>query len=302
MSITDLLPSLPSLPTVPLLLAGSFCAALLVYLLVSRLDLMLAPAPSKALARYFGRDGESDGVERLGRWLLHRLPGVADFLHLEGHRRWLALRGETPSLAYILGLSLVLAGAGLGLALLTRAPIGLGLVLLGAAYPLVRLRTQAGQVRRAVVRALPELTALMAAELAAGNPPDKALERAGQWGGPLAALIQEAVTQSRIQGRPLLGRGTGGSGGVLLSVVESYDLPALSAFASQVELAARKGAAGPELMAALARTLILEYKEQALRSAESLESRLAVPSVLFFFLPFLFLILTPLVLPVLDVL
>ena len=55
-------------------------------------------------------------------------------------------------------------------------------------------------------------------------------------------------------------------------------------------------------MAALARTLILEYKEQALRSAESLESRLAVPSVLFFFLPFLFLILTPLVLPVLDVL
>jgi len=300
MRITGLFSSIPSLPTVPLLLAGSFCAALLVYLLVSRLDLMLAPAPSKALARYFGRDGEGDGVERLGRWLLRRLPGVADFLHLEGHRRWLDLRGETPSLAYILGLCLVLAGAGLGLALLTRAPIGLGLVLLGGAYPLVRLRTQAGQVRRAVVRALPELTALMAAELAAGNPPDKALERAGQWGGPLAALIQEAVTQSRIQGRPLLGRG--GSRGLLLAVVEDYHLPALSAFASQVELAARKGAAGPDLMAALARTLILEYKELSLRSAESLESRLAVPSVLFFFLPFLFLILTPLVLPVLDVL
>lgn len=298
MTITDLFPSIPATPII--LLAASFCAALLVYVLVSRLDLMLAPAPTKALARYFGKDREDDGVERMGGWLLRRLPGLTSLFRLDQHRRWLALSGEAPSLAYTLGLSVVLGGLGLGLALITRAPIALGLVLLGGAYPLVRLRTQAGQVRRAVVRALPELTALMAAELAAGNPPDKALERAGEWGGPLAALIQEAVTQARIQGRPLFGRG--GSGGVLLAVVESYDLPALSAFASQVELAARKGAAGPELMAALARSLILEYKEQALRSAESLESRLAVPSVLFFFLPFLFLILTPLVLPVLDVL
>lgn len=305
MNITNLIPSFP--PTPILLLFACLFASLLVYVLTSRLDLMLAPAPTKALARYFGKDREDDGVERLGGWLLKRLPGITGLFRLDQHRRWLALGGDAPSLAYTLGLSLVLGGLGLGLALLTRAPIALELVLLGGAYPLVRLRTQAGQVRRAVVRALPELTALMAAELAAGNPPDKALERAGEWGGPLAALIQEAVTQARIQGRPLFGRlavslPTRGSGGVLLAVVESYDLPALSAFASQVELAARKGAAGPDLMAALARTLILEYKEQSLHSAESLESRLAVPSVLFFFLPFLFLILTPLVLPVLDVL
>ena len=65
---------------------------------------------------------------------------------------------------------------------------------------------------------------------------------------------------------------------------------------------ARPIGAGRLSAPALARTLILEYKELSLRSAESLESRLAVPSVLFFFLPFLFLILTPLVLPVLDVL
>ena len=297
MNITTLFPSFP--PAL-LLLCGSFCAALLVYVLAARMEWMLAPAPTKALARYFGRDREDGGVERLGGWLLRRLPGLTNVLHLEGHRRWLALSGEAPSLAYVLGLSLLLAGVGLGLALVSQAPIGFGLVLLGGVYPTVRLRTQARQVRRAVERALPELTALMAAELAAGNPPDKALERAGRWGGPLAALVQEAVTQARILGRPLLGRG--GSPGLLVEVVAGYDLPSLSAFASQVELAARKGAAGPDLMAALARSLILEYKEQALRSAESLESRLAVPSVLFFFLPFLFLILTPLLLPVLEVL
>ena len=40
----------------------------------------------------------------------------------------------------------------------------------------------------------------------------------------------------------------------------------------------------------------------AVSAAESLESRLAVPSVLFFFLPFLFLILVPLLLPILELL
>ena len=69
-----------------------------------------------------------------------------------------------------------------------------------------------------------------------------------------------------------------------------------------VALAAKKGAAGPELMESLARMLVLEYKERSLREAEKLDSRLAVPSVLFFFLPFLFLILTPLLMPVLDLL
>ena len=52
----------------------------------------------------------------------------------------------------------------------------------------------------------------------------------------------------------------------------------------------------------LARSLIIAYKDQALREAEKLDSRLAVPSVLFFFLPFLFLILTPLLMPVMAVL
>jgi hypothetical protein len=40
----------------------------------------------------------------------------------------------------------------------------------------------------------------------------------------------------------------------------------------------------------------------ALREAEALESRLAVPTVLFFFLPFMFLILVPLLLPVINAL
>ena len=71
-------------------------------------------------------------------------------------------------------------------------------------------------------------------------------------------------------------------------------------FAAQ--MAAKTGAAGPELMSGLAHTLIVEYKDRSLRAAEQLDSRLAVPSVGFFFMPFLFLILVPLLLPVLNAL
>ena len=68
----------------------------------------------------------------------------------------------------------------------------------------------------------------------------------------------------------------------------------------QIEIAARKGAAGPELMESLSRSLILSYKDKALRKAEKFESRLAVPSVLFFFLPLMALVLAPMMVPLLD--
>ena len=171
---------------------------------------------------------------------------------------------------------------------------------IGAVYPFTRLKRQANRVQRSVYRALPELTALMAAEMAAGNPPDKALERSAEWGGPLAVLMSQVIEEGRASGRPIFGRGE--LPGALMQVVERYDLPALRAFASQIDLAARKGAVGPELMEGLARTLIIEYKDKSLRQAESLENRLAIPSVLFFFLPFLFVLLAPLVIPLLSIL
>ena len=89
---------------------------------------------------------------------------------------------------------------------------------------------------------------------------------------------------------------------MLVQVVNRYDLPSLRAFAAQVDAAVSKGVAGPELMNALVRTYIVAYEDKALQNAEKLETRLAVPSVLFFFLPLLLLILAPLMMPVLKVL
>ncbi|MBI1299949.1 hypothetical protein GC175_33920 [bacterium] len=282
-----------------ILLTATF-GALSVASWTARLRVNVGPAPARALADYTGQGQPDDPVEKLGNWLLRRFPSLRSVGNVETQRRWLGLMGSAPSLPLLLGQALLLGLAGGMLALGSGVPLAWSLVVLGALYPFLRLRSGANRIRRSVERALPELTALMAAEMAAGHPPDKALERAAEWGGPLAALVAEAVAGARTKGRPLLGRG--GVNGLLLETVDRYNLPSLRAFAAQVDMAAKKGAAGPELMESLARMLVLEYKERSLREAEKLDSRLAVPSVLFFFLPFLFLILTPLLMPVLDIL
>ena len=172
--------------------------------------------------------------------------------------------------------------------------------MLGFLLPFVRQRSAADKVIRRVQNHLPDLSAMLAAEMAAGNPPDRAIERAAELGGPLARILQIALAEQRATGRPVFSRGK--VAGLLVEVASRYPLPALRAFVAQIDMAAKTGAAGPELMSGLAHTLIVEYKDRSLRAAEQLDSRLAVPSVGFFFMPFLFLILVPLLLPVLNAL
>lgn len=283
-----------------IILATAFVAGVTAYSVVKRVNVTLSTSPGQLLAGYVAAQPPPDLVERFGAWLLRRLPALTTVATIGRNRRWLALEGMPPSPAAVLGLAALLALGGLGLTALTAVPATGLLAVLGFTYPFVRLRRQANGIRRKVLRALPELTALMAAEMAAGNPPDKAVERAAEWGGALSQLIREVLEASRTHNRPVFGRGE--RPGMLLEVITRYDLPALRAFASQIDLAARKGAAGPELMESLARTLIIEYKERALREAEALDNRLAVPAVVFFFLPFLFLLLAPLIVPLLKVL
>ena len=298
-TLTSLLETIP-IQEILILLAAT-CAALAVASWTARLRINVGPAPARALADYTGQGQADDPVEKLGGWLLRRFPSLRSAGNVETQRRWLGLAGGAPSLPLLLGQALLLGVGGGVLALLSGVPLAWSLVALGALFPFLRLRSGANRIRRSVERALPELTALMAAEMAAGHPPDKALERAAEWGGPLAALVGEAVAGRTCQGSTAPGprrrpRRAPGNGRPL------QPAQSLRAFAAQVDMAARKGAAGPELMESLARMLVLEYKERSLREAEKLDSRLAVPSVLFFFLPFLFLILTPLLMPVLDLL
>jgi len=282
-----------------LILAVGLFGGLLLMTIAARIDVTGANATRKALAAY-RTDAVDTPLERLGAALLRRLPGLRNLLGLERHRRWLLLEGPAWSVAASIGLAVLLAALGAALFVLTSMPVLALAPVVGFLLPFVRQRSAAEKVRRRVQSNLPDLSAMLAAEMAAGNPPDRALERAAELGGPLARIIKIALEEQRTSGRPLFGRGK--VPGVLLEIAERYDLPALRAFVAQIDMAARTGAAGPELMSGLAHTLIVEYKDRSLREAEALESRLAVPSVGFFFMPFLFLVLVPLLLPVLNAL
>jgi len=270
-----------------LLAAGT--GALFVAVLAARVRL----GGGTGLRRFYGLEEEEGVLERIGGRIGRPLAP-----RLEAHLRWLAAAGEPASPARAGGLALILGGAGLAGFLATGAWPMLALAALGAAYPFIRIRSRALKVRQRALRSLPDLAALMAAEMAAGNPPDVALERASYWGGPLGAIVQEAVAEARGRGRPLFSRGV--EAGTFRAVAERYDLPALQAFAAQIDLAARKGAAGPEMMEALARTLVIEYKDRAMREAEALDNRLVVPAVLLIFFPMFIVMLAPTLIPLIN--
>ncbi len=281
-----------------LLLAGSALAGLAVYALLARLSLWLARRSLRGRIIAF-LAGSEDTFEALGNSLLRRMPRDRSRQWtgmLQRYQQWIELDGGTMSPGRLLGITVASLGLGI-LGGLNQIPLLAVVAILGAVYPFVRLRARVRQIRRRIERALPELLSLMAAEMAAGTPAAGALERAGTFGGPLSVLIRQALQESQASRRPMFGRRN--APGVWREVVERYDLSALRAFALQIEIAARKGAAGPELMESLSRSLILSYREQALREAEKIENRLAVPSVLFFFLPLMALVLTPLLLPLL---
>ena len=255
-------------------------------------------AAARTVGRYVGKTPESTPFEQIGERLLKL--EIFRSVDVDRHLRWIALEEEPPSVARLLGMAVTMGAAGAAAALMLGIPALFILAAAWFAFPFVRVRSRANKVRDRVRRSLPELAALMAAEIAAGRAPDRAFEQAAEWGGPLAALVRETVAAAARTNRPIFSRGA--QKGVITHVFGRYDMPELRAFAGQLDQAASKGAAGVDLMVELARGQVLEYKARALAAAEQLDNRLAMPAVLFFFLPFIFVILYPLLLPILNVL
>jgi pilus assembly protein TadC len=281
-----------------LVLVAALTGGLAVTLSAALVDFSFSPhAPGSVLAAYQG-DRVDTTLEKVGDIFL-RIPGVGALAAMPAHRRWLPLAGGAPSIAAVTGLAGVLACGALAAALLLGVPVLAAVGLIGAVYPFATIRSRANKVREQVQDALPDISALLAAEIAAGRPADAALQAVSEFGGPLANLIREAVDLSSRTARPLIGRNDG-MAGLLVEVASGYDLPSVRSFAQQVDAAASKGTRGPQMMQTLARTLIIQYKDRAMREAEALDSRLALPSVGFFFMPFIFLLLVPLIYPILE--
>jgi len=300
--MNDIILQLHALPYLPQLLAllAAILGAMFVMTVAGRLMTMTQGSTSRALADYTGQAQPASPVEQFGLWLEKKAPSLADRLSMKQYLRWLELTGDAPSPAMLLGQSALFFILIFGLGLLLRNSMFMLLALLAAVTPYIRVRSKANDVKKRVDRSLPDLAALISAEMAAGNPPDKALRRAAEWGGPLSAIIHRAVQLSATSGMPLFSRER--MEGALVRTVSRYDLPALQSFVRQLDLAARKGSAGPEQMQRLTHTLIIAHKERSLREAEKLDGQLAVPAVLFFFLPFMMFILAPMIYPLLQVL
>lgn len=277
--------------SVLLSLVGALAAAFAAYAIAEALP--SGPGAARRLEAFAG--GRRTLSDRVGEALSVYAARLGLDLEAWALRlRWAALEDpEVPSLpSALLGRGALWALPGLAAALAFQAPVLLAAPVLLFALPFLRVRGRANAARKRVRREIPEVATLIASELAAGNAPDRALERAAERPGPLARLLAEGVREARRTGRPLFSRGM--AKGVLVESLRRLGEDALTTFAVQLDMVAEKGAAGADLMASVAESLAREEQARAMRAAERLESDLVLPAAAFFFLPFVAIVMLPL--------
>ncbi len=72
------------------------------------------------------------------------------------------------------------------------------------------------------------------------------------------------------------------------------NLPELVALSTQLDMIQQKGVGAQQLLGALADSVARDYQAAVAKRAEALGSKLVFPVMLFFFLPYLFALLAPL--------
>lgn len=280
----------------PFLAAG--CLAWIGYYLAR--NLRIESSASRQIHNYLGDpEGHPSQQEQIGDRIAGALPVSASAW--QDRLTW-AQRGGYYSgqkLGHIFFQAGLFSLGSLGIVFLKPSPLSFLIPVIAFAYPLVSLRSRANRVRRHAVRGLPDVAALVAAEVSAGNPTDQALLRAAELPGPLSSLISEAVAYSRQTNRPLFSRDRGVRG-ALVDVFDRTNLPALRAFGRQLDEVANKGVDSAELMNDMARALAREYRERVMTEKEKLGGRLTTLVALHFFFPAVLIILMAFLLPLLN--
>jgi Flp pilus assembly protein TadB len=274
-----------------IVLIAGVLAALVVYLITSSMS--FEQSTSRRLGKFAGTvpTGLTEEIGGTVLRFMHR-----DMSGTLGNLDWAQLDGQYEGwgLDTLIGRCAIFGVAGLIAAFIfipDEPLIAIAGGALAAALPFIQLNGVAGGVKKKVGREVPEIAALVAAELAAGNAPDVAVERAAQMPGPLGRLLGRALADSRSSGRPLFSRKP--VRGTLVELLLASGLSQLTAFGAQLDLVASKGVSGAEMMADISRAISREYFEYVMSAAESLEGNLVVPSAIFFFLPFTLVILLP---------
>lgn len=280
----------------PFLAAG--CLAWIGYYLAR--NLRIESSASRQIHSYLGDpEGRPSQQEQIGDRIAGALPVSSSTW--QDRLTWAQRGGYYPGqkLGHIFFQAGLFSLGSLGIVFLKPAPLSFLIPVIAFAYPLVSLRSRANRVRRHAVRSLPDVAALVAAEVSAGNPTDQALLRAAELPGPLSSLISEAVAYSRQTNRPLFSRDRGVRG-ALVDVFDRTNLPALRAFGRQLDEVANKGVDSAELMNDMARALAREYRERVMTEKEKLGGRLTTLVALHFFFPAVLIILMAFLLPLLN--
>lgn len=163
--------------------------------------------------------------------------------------------------------------------------------LLGWQVPVVLLGGVARRVRRRFQAQLPEFIQLVAAQMAAGVSLEEALRRTAQMDSLAAQWMRHVLQMS--QGRVIFTQ--------LQKEAQASNMPDLIGLAVQLEFV-RMGTAQQELMAQMANRIAAEYTGGAEQRAERVGAELVIPMVIFYFLPFIAVILALIGWPILATL
>ncbi|MDR7615603.1 MAG: hypothetical protein QN206_12380 [Armatimonadota bacterium] len=247
---------------------------------------------SRRLRRVAGMDVEASNPmdARLGRaarpWVERRAP---TFLRgVESDAAWVALQDPQHPFASperVLGLMAIGAVLGLGLFFIAFGDPILSLLGSPGGVFAVRVfqRSRAGGIRKQFRRELPEITQVLAMEVAAGAGVLQGLERAAAARTVTAAWIRRALAAAQRSGRSPFEE--------LLESARALGIQEAVSFATQLHLIHQKGVGGAELLAEVAERAAGDYILEVSRRIDGLEPQLAGPTVLFFFVPFFVVVL-----------
>jgi Flp pilus assembly protein TadB len=285
--------------TAPLL--SAMCLAWMVYYLV--MNLRIRPKAGRALEDFYAFAGNTKRAasrsELIGNQITARLPFSLEAW--EEHLKWAQRGGSFKDwgVGRLVFMAMLCSGFSMCV-LLVKPSLACLLVSIGAAaYPFISVRAKANTVRKRVIRSLPELATLVAAEMSAGISPEQAIQRASTLPGMLAGLLSDGLVYARRAERPLFGRELIPGG--LVEFCSQTGLPELISFAVQLDLVAEKGVAGALLMNEVAKTLSREYRSRLDSEIEKLNGRLMLATAVFFFIPFVLIILGSFIAPVMAI-
>ena len=212
---------------------------------------------------------------------------------IAGQVYWCQLTGKWAGWSapevIILHLALLIAGTLLGL-LVARDNVSLaaGYALAGPLLlNLIYLRAPARRVRRQLSAELPEFVSILAAEVASETTLQEAVTRLARGPGMCATWFQLALRGA--VGKSLFAEG-GQPGALLQEARRSGDRDLIN-LARTLDNLKRRGTGTRELLAQTARDTATRFTGEAQLRAEKVGSEIVLPMILFFFMPYVVVIL-----------